>query len=116
MIETEIYDALKSLVNDRCYPVLMPQNTPYPALAYSRQASDPQYRIEGRASLTQVRISIDCYAATYDEVKTLSDQIRTAMETASFKGTMIFDADFYEPDVKVYRVLMDFYVWEKTPN
>jgi hypothetical protein len=113
MIETEIYDTLQSLVGGRCYPVLMPQEPTYPALVYSRQASNPQYRLEGGSSLTQARVSIDCYAQTYDAVKSLSAQVRQAMEEASFKGTLIFDTDFYEPDVKLFRILMDFYVWEK---
>jgi len=112
MIETDIFDALKDLVADRCYPLMMPQNPVLPAIVYSRQASDPQYRLEGGSSLSQVRVEIDCYAKTYDEAKSLSAEVRSAMEAASYKGTMIFDADFYEPDVKLYRVILDFYVWE----
>lgn len=112
MIETDIFDALKDLVSDRCYPLMMPQNPVLPAIVYSRQASDPQYRLEGGSSLSQVRMQIECYAKTYDEAKAISADVRSAMEEASFKGTMIFDTDFYEPDVKLYRVIHDFYVWE----
>jgi hypothetical protein len=112
MIETDIFDALKDLVANRCYPLMMPQNPTLPAIVYSRQASTPQYRLEGGSSLSQIRMEIDCYANTYEDAKSLASEVRSAMELAAFKGTMIFDADFYEPDVKLYRVVLDFYVWE----
>ena len=112
MIETEIFEELKDLVASRCYPLMMPQNPTLPALVYSRQASKPEYRLEGGSSLSQVRVEIDCYAKSYEEAKSLASQVRSAMELAAFKGTMIFDTDFYEPDVKLYRVVLDFYVWE----
>lgn len=113
MIETELFDTLTDLVDGRCYPLVMPQNPVLPALVYTRQSSDPQYRLEGGASLNQVRIEVDCYADTYTDAKALSESVRLAMEAASYKGTLIFDSDFYEPEVKLYRVVMDFYVWEK---
>lgn len=113
MIETEIFDTLKDLVGERCYPLTMPQSPTYPAIVYARQASTPQYRLEGGASLTQVRMEVSCFARTYDEVKSLADDARLAMEGAGFKGTLIFDMDVYEPDVKLYQVMMDFYVWER---
>jgi hypothetical protein len=112
MIETDIFESLKDLVSDRCYPLMMPQNPVLPAIVYSRQASNPFYRLEGGSSLSQVRVQIDCYARSYEEAKDLASNARSAMESASYKGTMIFDADFYEPDVKLYRVVLDFYVWE----
>jgi hypothetical protein len=113
MIETEIFDTLQDLVDGRCYPLVMPQSPSYPSIVYARQASTPQYRLEGGASLTQVRMEVVCFARTYDEAKSLAEDIRAAMEGASFKGTMIFDMDLYEPDVKLYQVAMDFYVWER---
>jgi len=35
------------------------------------------------------------------------------MEAAAFKATLQFDTDLYESEVKVYRVTMDFYVWQQ---
>jgi hypothetical protein len=113
MIESDLFDTLSDLVDGRCYPLVMPQNPTLPAIVYSRQSSDPQYRLEGGASLNQVRMEIDCYAHTYAAAKALSESVRLAMESASYKGTLIFDTDFYEPDVKLYRIVMDFYLWEK---
>ena len=112
MIETSIFDALKNLVSNRCYPLLMPQDPTLPAIVFSRVASIAQNKLDSGASIDQVRIQIDCYASTYDEAKTLSASVRSAMEEADFKGTLQIDVDFYEPDLKIYRVVMDFYVWQ----
>jgi|LakMenEpi03Aug12_release.lakeMendotaPanAssembly.Ray.scaffolds.fasta_scaffold669702_2 hypothetical protein len=113
MIETSIFNALKALVSNRCYPLQMPENPTYPAIVYSRIAGTPFNVLDTSASIDQVRMQVDCYALTYDGAKTLSDSVRGAMESAAFKGTLQFDTDLYESEVKVYRVVMDFYVWQK---
>jgi hypothetical protein len=113
MIETDIFDALGDLVSGRCYPLQMPQSPTYPCIVYARISSNPQNRIEGGASLDQVRVQVDCYDLTYTGAKTLCASVRSAMEGAAFKATLQFDTDLYEPEVKVYRVMMDFYVWQQ---
>lgn len=113
MIETTIFSTLSSLVAGRCYPLQMPQTPTYPSIVYTRIASDPKNRLEGGASLDQVRLQIDCYSTSYESAKTLSWAVRGAMESASFKATLQFDTDIYEPEVNVYRVMMDFYVWQQ---
>lgn len=113
MIEQDIFNALKSLVSNRVYPLVMPQSPTYPAIVYNRIANTAQNTLEGGSSLDQVRMQIDVYATTYSAAKTLSDQVRSAMEAAAFKGTLQTDQDFFEPDVNLYRVSLDFYVWQK---
>ncbi len=112
MSDSIVFDALRALVSNRCYPLVMPQNPTYPAIVYSRISSNPENVLEGGSTIDQVRIQIDCYATTYGSAKSLAEQVRTAMEQASFKGTLQFDFDDYEPDVKVYRVVQDYYIWE----
>jgi hypothetical protein len=113
MIEASVYQTLESLVGGRCYPLQMPQSPDYPTIVYSRIASAPQNRLEGGASLDQVRIQVDCYAETYDGAKTLSDSVRSAMQAAAFKATLQSDMDIFEGELKnIYRVMMDFYVWQ----
>jgi len=113
MIEQQIFDALKGLVSNRCYPIMMPEKPTFPAIVYSRIANVPYNTIVSASTLDQVRVQIDIYANTYSAAKTLSASVRTAMEAASFKATLQTDQDLYEPDVKVYRVSQDFYVWDK---
>jgi hypothetical protein len=114
MIEQTVFEVLAPLVNDRVYPLQMPQSqAAYPSVVYTRIASEPQNRLSAGASLDQVRMQIDCYDTTYLGAKTLAASVRSAMENASFKATLQFDSDFYEPEVKLYRVMADFYLWQR---
>lgn len=113
MIEETIFNTLKTLVSNRCYPMVMPQNPTLPAIVYTRVASSPQNVLEGGSTIDQIRVQVDSYATTYSAAKSLAVSIRSAMETATFKGTLQTDQDFFEPDVKHYRITQDFYVWER---
>jgi hypothetical protein len=113
MIEQNIFNALKGLVSNRVYPLVMPQNGQVPAIVYNRVASTAQNVLEGGASIDQIRFQVDTYANTFADAKTLAAQVRSAMEQASFKATLQTDQDFFETELKYYRVSQDYYVWER---
>lgn len=113
MIEEDIFNALKGLVSNRCYPLLMPENPSYPSIIYTRISSTPENTLNGGATIDLVRFQIDSYAETYSAARTLATSVRTAMEAAAFKGLLQTDEDFFEPDVTIYRVTQDYYVWRK---
>ncbi len=113
MIEEDIFNALKGLVSNRCYPLLMPENPSYTSIIYTRISSTPENTLNGGATIDLVRFQIDSYAETYSAARTLAASVRTAMEAAAFKGLLQTDEDFFEPDVTIYRVTQDYYVWRK---
>ena len=113
MIETSIFTLLKTLVGNRCYPLVMPQNPTLPAIVYQRIASAPSNTLATPPTIDQVRLQIDSYAATYSEAKSTALSVRNAMESATFKATLQSDDDSYEPETRLYRVSMDFYVYER---
>lgn len=113
-IEQDIYNTLDGLAGGRVYPLVMPENGTKPAIVCLRIASTPENTLNGGATIDQIRFQIDTYANTYAEAKSLSASVRTAMESASFKGTLQTDQDLFEPDVKLYRVTQDYYVWKRS--
>lgn len=113
MIEEDVFDLLKSLVSNRCYPLQIPQNGALPAIVYQRIANTPNNQLEGKPTLDQVRMQIDAYAKTYKAAKLLGKSIRTAMENAPFSATLQSDDDLFEPETDVYRVSLDFYIYER---
>ena len=113
-IEQDIFNALDHLANSRVYPLVMPEKGTIPAIVYIRIASTPENTLNGGATIDQIRFQVDTYANTYAEAKSLSASVRTAMESASFKGTLQTDQDLFEPDVKLYRVTQDYYVWKRS--
>ena len=112
MIEQTIFETLKGLANDRVYPLLMPQNPTLPAVVYTRVGNTPQYTLDCPATLDQHLFQFDAYAETYLEAVTLADQVRTALEQSSMKGTLQTSLDFYEnAPGGLDRVSNDFYLW-----
>mgnify|MGYP006921298104 CR=1 FL=1 len=113
-IEQDLYNALDGLASGRVYPLVIPEKGTVPAIVYSRIASTPENTLEGGATIDQIRFQVDTYAKTYAEAKTLANSVRGVMESASFKGTLQTDQDLFEPDVKLYRVTQDYYVWKRS--
>lgn len=114
MIENTIYTALSGLASGRVYPIVMPEKGTVPAIVYQRISSTPENTLDGGATIDQIRIQVDTYAKTYAEAKNLASQVRTALESSSAKATLQTDVDFFEPDVKLYRVTQDFYCWQRS--
>lgn len=113
-IEQDIFNALDHLASGRVYPLVMPEKSVMPAIVFLRIASTPENTLNGGATIDQIRFQVDTYANTYAEAKSVSASVRTAMESASFKGTLQTDQDLFEPDVKLYRVTQDYYVWKRS--
>lgn len=113
---------VSSLVDERMYPVMLPQNVTYPALSYNQVSGVRIYDLCGPTGRVKPRISINSWATTYAEVRSLADAVRQAIE--GFTGTMgdspgtpISDVkldnevDLFEDEagtIGIYRVMQDY--------
>lgn len=120
LLEEDIREALAgaspalTAAEGRVYPLLAPQNErELPRITYTFISSDPVYSLQGSSGLDAVRVQLDCWAASYLEAHSLARQVRTVMETASFKGRFLTSFSTYEPEVKLYRVSTDFRCWTR---
>ncbi len=114
-VEVDIFAVLsnQTAAGDRVYPLLRGEGTGLPALVYTRVGNAPVNSLSGSSGLDQVRVQVDCYAATYNDAKSLAASVRPLLEGAPFKALLQTDFDFYEPDTKVFRVTQDYYCWQK---
>ena len=111
-IETSIYAALSGLASGKVYPLVAPEKVVAPYIVYSRISSTPENTLDGGSTIVLVRIQVDTYANTYSACKNLAESVRVAMEGGVVKSTMQTDQDLFEPDLKVYRISQDYYVWQ----
>jgi hypothetical protein len=111
-IETAIYTALSGLASGKVYPLVAPEKVTAPYIVYSRISSTPENTLDGGSTIDLVRIQVDTYANTYSACKNLAESVRVAMESGVVKSTMQTDQDLFEPDLKVYRISQDYYVWQ----
>jgi len=122
MVESKIFSHLSTTtaitvtqsVSSRIYPMWLPQETGFPAISYTRVAGNQQYNLQGYSSMENPLIQIDVWATTYKAAKDISSAVHTAMQAApGFKAILRDDTDFYEDEIEVYRVSMDFSCWNR---
>jgi len=102
--------------SNRIHPVVLPQGTvaAFPAVTYQRVSGDRVYSLSGYSTLENARLQIDCWATSFETVKDLGDKMRQVVDSATaFASNLISDQDLYENEVKVYRVSMDFSIWNQ---
>lgn len=110
-VETDLKTALENdsgvngIVSTRIYPVLLPDNVTYPAIAYSLISTNPV----GSNGCYQSRIQIDGYAATYAAVKSIRDAL-IALANSVNHYTPQVNVDAYEDDSRVYHQPVDFMI------
>ena len=119
---------LTALVSTRVYPDTAPQTATLPFLVYARVSTVREHKhgTTGgtETGLTQARIQIDCYAATYSALASLCDQVRLAL--SGYRGTIgsgfcyraMLDMEIDLPaspdfgeQIGVRRRTLDFVVW-----
>ena len=107
---------ITDVTSARIYPVLLPPGTAaaFPAVSYQRISADRVYSLSAYSTLENPRIQMDAWATTYEDVKKLSTRIKTTMEGATgFSAILLNDEDLYEDALELYRVTMDFSVWNQ---
>jgi hypothetical protein len=107
-------------VNERVYPLEIPQNAPLPCITYQRISTPRQYVMGNDHAVANPRMQIDCWGATYASAKEVAASVLTALneETGSIGCTgktfnilvclADSESDSYEQDGGKYRVRIDF--------
>jgi hypothetical protein len=69
-------DALAALVDDRVYPVELPEGPTYPAIVTQLVGALPQADMNGEAGVQMSRIQVDVYGRGYAEVEAIALAVR----------------------------------------
>ena len=117
LIEQQIAAALMPLVEDRAYPVTLPQDTPYPALTFNRLEAvqtEEDYRLsplkQRQARGTRSLFQITAWSKKYSDCVTLLRQCKRELE--SIDGVYLDNtADGYEHELNLYTCVMEFALW-----
>lgn len=109
MIQSDVFDTLKGLVSDRCFPAGgVPDGTARPYISYQTISEVPDNVLHGVGSKSQSRIQVDVYADTYDAARTTFAAVKAAMVAASFPNVLVNALDLYDDDAALFRVSGDF--------
>lgn len=117
-IGLRVVTALQAVAGGRVHPVVAPEEPTLPYVTYLEAANPTNNALEGASNLQNTRLQIDCWSLTYSEAHSVADAVTAAMLAQSHLGSpSMFDArligrqDFEDPDVRTYRVLLEFSCW-----
>lgn len=80
---------LANLVGTRIYPGSLEQDSPLPALVYSKVSGIPEYAHDGASGAVESRIQISCLGADYGTTKLVSRAVKRALRPFEIApGTM----------------------------
>ena len=95
------------------FPETVAQNQAPPFIVYSRVYSGTQNILDGNGNppINQTRLQLDCWAATYAGAQALAASVTTALLGFTTQNVKQGEQDGYEPDVKLFRVILDYSFW-----
>ncbi len=111
MIQDDIFATLASLVSNRVYPMVAPDNVVKPYLVYQRVASVPENTLSSGIAINQTRIQIDMYTSNYKSGQLLAASVQSTISSTFVSSTLQLEQDFYEAETKLFRVMHDYSIW-----
>ncbi len=115
MIPETLFTSLKSIVNNRCYPIKLPERVEFPAITYFEVSGRENNTHDGYDMTSVNRWQISCWAKTYKEAKELARAVKQQLRT--FSGSLIYvvkksilenEMDLYEQDTGIYHIPVEF--------
>ena len=105
--------ALKALVGDRVFALIIPDGTYLPCVTFQRISGMPANTVGGRSGREEIEMQVDVWARTYAEAKAVTKAVRDAVPArgAVFGAHLIQDSDTYESETNYYRITMEYTCW-----
>ncbi len=113
MIQEQLQAILAPLVAGLSFPNLAAQDAAPPYIVYQRVVSNTHNNLRGASDLQNTRVQIDAYAKTYAGAQQLASSVRAAMQGAAFTNIQLSEQDFFETDVRLHRVSLDYSIWSR---
>ena len=108
-VEQHVYEAISSLVSGRVYPVILPEQTLYPALVYRRISGASETTLDGVDGLIQARFQFDCWGHVFGDITVLSSALKTAL--TAIKAVPLMEIHQFDDDARLYRAILDYHIW-----
>lgn len=111
-----VFSQLGSLISNRVYPVVMPQDVTYPAICYHVISVVPQATKSTTSVSDKIRIQVDMYGKDIDALNALASSVRDQLDLLSGTYSTInvstcrFDGEsiFYDDTLRLYHITHDY--------
>lgn len=115
---------LTDIVGSRIFPVAAGQQTAFPFVVFDVERTDPVNRMQGRALMHQISLTVTSYSKRYDEAANVAVEVCNALDRVTpgtYNGVaiqgIIFESqsDGLQDEDDVYFIPMGFKVNLTTP-
>lgn len=113
-LQTDLFTLLTGLFSGRVYPNVAPELTAPPYAVYTRVNAQEQNTLDtngGTGNASATHLQLDVYAATYAAAQASATAVKAALKGWATENTVDGEQDFYEPDTKLHRVMMNVFTW-----
>ncbi len=113
-MQSDFFSLAGPLFGNRVYP--QGSAPPYAGVyaTYSRVFAEEQASLDnngGTGNLVNTRLQIDIYSTSFADAQAKSIVLKSALKGWSLQNVMQDEQDMYEPDTKLFRVMLDLSVW-----
>lgn len=121
MISGLIFETLRDLVDNRCYPNTFPQppeRPVWPAIRYTIavDANVDLCRNDNVDETDEYTAQIDVVAQSYGAAKALRNQVVDALAMLEPPAVREFERETYDTDTKTHRVILEYSFHQSTPQ
>ena len=115
--------ALTNLVGTKIFPGMAPPRTAMPYITYFKVSDYRVHAMRGDPGLAGPRIQVDVWSTSFTQAKSISIQVRTALQDFSGStGGVAFQRIFFEDensftemdletDEPTYHISQDYFAW-----
>ena len=95
-LENDLHNALiqdttlNAIIGDRVYPLLIPQDAAYPAIAYQRISGKNLRSHDGADSVENVRVQLTLVAESFEMVKNLEKEVNRVLDGKKIGNLTVF--------------------------
>ena len=83
----------------------------FPYITMLRVSSTPNVSLQGQSVLQNTRLQIDIYSRQISEAAAIETALESLMVGLSVTNVPLTSQDFYEQDVRAFRVSKDYSLW-----
>lgn len=121
MIEVDLRTALVSasavtaLVGQRIAAGILPEGEVRPYVTYSLVSGERIPSMTDSGLMRHARMQVNCWAISYSVAKQIALAVQAAIEASVlFEVVFITDQDLFDPETKLFYVVLDYSVWQVT--
>jgi hypothetical protein len=112
-LQEQLVTQLAGIAAGRLYPMVAPDGAVRPYLVYQRIANTVNNVLSGNGNppIDNTRFQVDVWADSYGSAQATAGAVKAAMLAWSLQNVLLQEADQYESQTHLYRVLQDYSVW-----